>query len=235
MNFVTKAFPHDLPSKVNYASDKIEMSIGDESTSLTFAEIAARADFWDFTLYAVRFNPVVDPGRVMLPGVANVFAHSQVGKRSLSEVARDLNTSLLIQVFVPHRNVKSFDECHVLFTAAHEVDSNVTLTEIEPNSGAWRKQFTSLKLTGPATVAPDGVATIDVQLTDKDGAPLALPVSLELKASAGYLNKRRLQLDDKGQGSVQVRADLLSAGDSITVKAGYRYYSGVGAVTVGVQ
>ena len=235
MNFVTKAFPHDLPSQINYASDKIEMSIGPDSTSLTFAELAARADWWDFTLYAVRFNPVVDPGRVMLPGVTNVFAHTAVGKRSLSEVARDLNTSLLIQVFVPHRNVKSFDECHVLFTAAQEVESNVTLTTIEPNAGAGRKQFTSLKLASPDTVAPGEVATIDVQLTDSQGMPLAIPVSIELEASAGYLNKRRLQLDDKGQGAVQVRADLLSAGDSIKVKAGYRYYSGVGAVTVGVQ
>ncbi|MFM0095690.1 hypothetical protein PQQ87_08755 [Paraburkholderia nemoris] len=235
MNFATEALTWKLPTTVNYASDKIDMSVGDTSTALTFAELAARSDWSDFTLYAVRFNPVVDPGKVILPGVTNVFAHTAIGKRTVGELGRDMNTSLLIQVFVPHRKVKSFDECNVLFATTTDVTSNVPLADIEPNSGKWRKQFTGLALTGPATVAPGAVATIGVQLTDSAGKPLAFPVAIELEASAGYLNKRRLQLDAKGQGAVQVRADLLGAGDKITIKAGYRYYSGVGAITLGVQ
>lgn len=235
MNFLTKALAWELATTINYASDRIEMSVGDETATLTFAELAARSDWWDYTLYGLRFNPVVDPGRVMLPGIVNIYAQSAAGKRNLSELARDLNTSVLIQVFVPHRNVKSFDECNVLFFATQDVTANVKLTEIEANSGKWRLQRTGLTLNGPKSVAAGEVATVTVQLTDSNGKPLPASVAIELEASAGYLNKRRLQLDAKGQGAVKVRADLLEAGDSIKVKAGYRYFTGVGEITLGVQ
>jgi hypothetical protein len=235
MNFITKALTLEQATTVNYASDAISMTLQGQAATLNFAELASRADWGDFNLYALRFNPLVDAVLRRTPGVVNVFAQSLAGRRPLSELARDLTSSLLAQVFVPHAGVKSFDECQILFVTTSDVTANVSLTEIAAGSGDWRKQFTGLSVTGPKTMASGDTAEIDVQLTDGSGNALALPVTIDIEATAGYINKRRVTLDSSGKGSFKVRADLLDSGDSIKVKAGYRYYSGLASLVVGVQ
>ena len=55
-----------------------------------------------------------------------------------------------------------------------------------------------------------------------------------LSATAGYLNKQRLLLDDKGVGHFKWLPLALDSGEKVTIQAGFRLFTGIASVTVEV-
>lgn len=94
--------------------------------------------------------------------------------------------------------------------------------------------FPSLKLTGPATVAPDEAATITVAVVDKDGAVIAdAACELPLEVVSGYLPKARVAIVNGG-GTFKVMALGLEAGEAVRVKAGLGLFTGLADISIPV-
>ena len=125
-----------------------------------------------------------------------------------------------------------------------------TLTYIETPSfiledrteGAWENAPANFRamsllpvveLTAPATVAPDGVATITVKLK-RDGAVIPYTGDLVVDAIDGYAPSRRFAVVN-GVGTFRVRALGLEAGESMRVKVGTRAVTGIGSTVIAVQ
>ncbi len=92
----------------------------------------------------------------------------------------------------------------------------------------------SLKLTGPATIAANGIATVDVAVVDKTGTVIAdAACELPLEAVSGYLPKARVVIAN-GSGSFRVMALGLEAGDTVRVKAGLGLFTGLADISIPV-
>lgn len=73
---------------------------------------------------------------------------------------------------------------------------------------------------GPDSVPQDGYADISAKVFHK-GSPLEHPMDVEVESVNGYLPKTRLRVT--GSGSFKVGALGLERGDTIKIKAGFRY------------
>ena len=94
--------------------------------------------------------------------------------------------------------------------------------------------FPSLKLSGPATITPDGAAAIAVAVVDKDGAVIAdAACELPLEVVSGYLPKTRVAIVNGG-GSFKVMALGLEAGEVVRVKAGLGLFTGLADISIPV-
>ncbi len=91
-----------------------------------------------------------------------------------------------------------------------------------------------LTLSGPAGITPEGYADIQVVATNADGSiRSSVSSTVFLEEVNGYLPKRRVDLTG-GVGQFRVGALGLVAGDTVRVKAGFRFYTGLGDITLPV-
>lgn len=95
--------------------------------------------------------------------------------------------------------------------------------------------YPTLVLSAPSTIAEDAYATVSIECQMLDGT-LRTDCQSEvfLEAVAGYLPKTRVKLVD-GIGSFKVGSLGLTAGDTVRVKAGWRYVPGLGDVSITVE
>ena len=94
--------------------------------------------------------------------------------------------------------------------------------------------FPSLILTPPATIAPDGTATVTVAVVDANGATIAdAACDVLLDPVAGTLPKARATIT-AGTGSFKVMALGLGVGEAVRVKAGIGFFTGLADITIPV-
>ncbi|MDO8605110.1 MAG: hypothetical protein Q7R40_01110 [Phaeospirillum sp.] len=94
--------------------------------------------------------------------------------------------------------------------------------------------FPSLKLIGPATVAPNGIAVVEVMVVDGEGAVITDAASeVLLEAVAGILPRTRAVITG-GAGTFKVMALCLEAGEAVRVKAGLGLFTGLADISIPV-
>ena len=92
-----------------------------------------------------------------------------------------------------------------------------------------------LKLSGPAGIMPEGYADIQVVATNADDSIRdSVSSTVFLEEVNGYLPKRRVDLVN-GMAQFRVGALGLINGDTVRVKAGFRFYTGPGDISLPVQ
>lgn len=93
----------------------------------------------------------------------------------------------------------------------------------------------TVKLTcDAATVAPGGTVEITVQSVDGYGSPVAKSSTIYLEPVYGYLPKTRVVLND-GVAKFKLMALGLDAGDTLRVKAGFRFVPGLDDLSIAVE
>lgn len=115
-----------------------------------------------------------------------------------------------------------------------EDGSEVTPQAI-PSTMDTPHEYPTLVLSAPSTIAEDAYATVSIECQMLDGT-LRTDCQSEvfLEAVAGYLPKTRVKLTN-GVGSFKVGSLGLTSGDTVRVKAGWRYVPGLGDASITVE
>jgi hypothetical protein len=140
----------------------------------------------------------------------------------------------LVQLLVPFTDA-DFTEMGVkafMPFAEGKVFCNLPMTELseqEANSGII--YLPSLVLTGPDQIIAGQIATFTVS-PYYEGEPTTRSLEVEIESVNGYVPKTRFTIN--GPQDFKIRALDLDPGDTIRLKAGYRYRSSVVAKDVAV-
>lgn len=86
------------------------------------------------------------------------------------------------------------------------------------------KTFPVIQIEGAGEVAHDGFVALTISAKTTEGGVYPHPLEVYLEVTAGYLPKQRIEVN--GSATCKVYALGLDAGDSIKLKAGFRFYSG---------
>ncbi len=218
--------------------------------------LRSRSDWQDYSCFPIP----VDVFKLEFQPSFNVIAETVASKVKITDNAYRKVESYVALLFPQTRQSASLAECNLtLYEDAR--DTLPLITDVWPNFDETNRTWSVEKVTAPpitviapdeysgyvqdrtyprftvtppASIAPEGYGTFQVQAHDIDGN--ALPVSdfeLLLEVTAGYLPQKRCVLQS-GAGSFKVGALGLEPGDSIRVKLGTRVYSGITDATVTV-
>ncbi|MDR9847004.1 hypothetical protein [Herbaspirillum huttiense] len=242
MLYVRKYFatgsPTDPLMEIEYSPTRLLITYDKVPLSLDFAALKDRSDWGDFTHYivtgdlptAIVNSPLANPF-----GIISYFPLTALNKgKTPNYVSGLVGRSLLAHVFVPHAGVSSFEECNVMVATTGSVKSNVPFLEIENSRADWTIPKYDMKITGPAKLSTGQTGTFNLQFLGFDGKPAKAPALVYVETTAGYLPLARVQLDENGQGSFKVRADLIDPGTTFKVKVGFKYFSGLAETVVEV-
>ncbi|EME69934.1 hypothetical protein H261_11034 [Paramagnetospirillum caucaseum] len=137
-------------------------------------------------------------------------------------------------LYVPEKGC-SFTDCalHAFIGSDYPLITNVEMvarTADEIRASA----MPGLKLSGPSGISPEAYALIQVVATNADGSIRdTVSSTVFLEEVNGYLPKRRVDLVN-GVGQFRVGALGLVSGDTVRVKAGFRFYTGLADITLPV-
>lgn len=87
-----------------------------------------------------------------------------------------------------------------------------------------------------AQILPDSCVTISMQLVREwDMTPYQHAAEVYLEAVNGYLPKNRIMLDENGHATFKAMSLGLEPGDTMRIKAGFRYNTGIADFTLHVR
>lgn len=137
--------------------------------------------------------------------------------------------SLLI--YVPF-STATFDDCKFKVTLRNDEmllsNKDFVLDNEESHSPTNNvvfpdKWMPTVLLEGPNTVPANGIATYTVKVIGNDGLPYDKQVSVYLDSNSGYIPIRKL--DVLGETTFKFHALGLESGNSVRLKAGFRWYN----------
>jgi len=94
--------------------------------------------------------------------------------------------------------------------------------------------FPRLTVSGPDAVPSGSDVEFQVQVTDAQGTPLTHDATIYLESVNGLLPKNRIRTSG-GTATVKVLTTGLDAGDTVRLKAGFKFYSGIADKEVVLQ
>lgn len=176
---------------------------------------------------------ICDAASKEFKGFINDTAESFPSRRAGQTSAINNRDSLsLIRLMLPFDDA-DFSEIgiQVIQKKGHEfnVSGEVAFTFTDyPDSGEERrKQFREfipvITIEGPNTVQVSEAQPFTF-IAKQNGSFLTKPLTIYTKATAGYLSKEKITLKN-GKGTVSLRALDLEKGDTIDLKAGFKYLS----------
>ena len=158
----------------------------------------------------------------------NRYADTSVSKRNGQEEYRKGALHSAIHLYIPYTPAR-LDACamHIWTHSAYPllIDRPVVGQPVEATR---QSVLPVLSVTGPESLPPDGYAilTVNASMSDARG-------TLYLEGVNGYLPKRRAQMTG-GTASFRLGALGLEPGDEVRVKVGFKYFSGLGDITIPV-
>lgn len=202
-----------------------------ERIALSLANLKALRDFDDGAMLAFNADPVSPDAPIEW---RNLYLGTLIGRRPMLSYLAEIGWNTPIRILVPARGITSIKQCRVI-VQMHEQErplgGNVSVVGIDA-SAFLGMQFVP-EITGPATVSADSPSALySIQLRDADGAPVAASGTVYLDATAGNLNRYRVELDETGAGSFSLLTAGLVAGDKAKLKAGFRYFPGADELLV---
>lgn len=233
---ILKQYPGVGPTSIDYSPSKIVYKMIEESFELEFKDLASRPDFGDYSYFAVDMHakPISFLAKPKEP-IVSVYPHtvgSKLTPRQLSALGGN-KMNLMIHVFVPSAQAKSFDDCLVAFVTTDDVTANVEFKELDSVKSGLFAEKPTLKITGPATLGESKTEDFELKYVDSAGKIVKSDVEVFLETTAGYLAHQRVKLT-AGKGTFRLAALHLRAGETIRVKAGFRHFTGVAEKEVAV-
>jgi hypothetical protein len=199
-----------------------------EAARFNWLDFQARNEVQDYScvVFPLHFEGIQAP--------YNRFIDTYLSKRSGQDEFQRTRVHTAFHLYVPEKGC-AFTDCalHAFIGSDYPLISNVKA--VPKGVEAVRASvMPGLKLSGPAGIAPEGYALIQVVATNTDGSIRdSVSSTVFLEEVNGYLPKRRIDLTG-GIGQFRVGALGLINGDAVRVKAGFRFYTGLGDITVPV-
>ncbi len=206
--------------------------------TVDFADLRARHGWCDHQVYILATQGRFPTG---LAAPIPLFACTLTERLAPHDLAVRNQFNIIAALVVPFK-ASGFDDCSLLVnlpgdTGALVVDVGPEPIDHGPGSLAdiWPAMLPSIRLAGPATVAAGQSAPVTVQLLDAGGSPIQRAgVEVYFEAVSGSVSKARGLTDASGACALTCSAPGLTAGDSLRVKAGFKFYPGVADLVVGV-
>lgn len=162
----------------------------------------------------------------------NLYAHTATCHETPHQFLRFTAKRLALFLTVPHVEADFLSSGITLVTDPRcPVVSNLEFTRFDATQH-MHQTFPVLAITAPGTIAPDGWGSFTIEAKTASGEVYPHTLEVYLETTAGYLPKGRLELN--GTANCKLSAQGLDAGDTIKLKAGFRYYSGKAEAMIGV-
>jgi hypothetical protein len=194
--------------------------------------IKPRNDYKDVSMFALMVEQ--QGATPCISGIVNLFGET-VSSHRHPDIARFYHhPPSFARFFVPHVGA-TFEEIPFFITMPENfrLVSNQQITVLDSLLDLRKAvAIPQLSLSGPESVPAGGLAELQL-CTDHGFNPDAL-LTVEMNASAGYLPRRALTVSKNSPASFKVRAADLEPGDTLTVKAGFRFYNNVAKKTLEV-
>lgn len=157
-------------------------------------------------------------------GLINLFAEAYPARWNSGQIAVVYGRLTHVHILVPFRDSDFSEMSFRVFLPSTEsaLFSNAPfeLVTLEQISVTPMEDLPNLSMTGPDEMAPGELASFEV-FPSFLGEPTQRRLSVELETVNGYLPKSRIEL--QGSGTFKARALDLEPGDTMKIKAGFRY------------
>lgn len=179
-----------------------------------------RREWKEVSVWTVVFSqPASKP-----EGLINLFAEAFPARWSPGQIAVVHGRPTHVHIQVPFSDSDFSGMSYRVFLPsadsalfASEPFGLVTLQQI---STTPMEDLPNLAISGPDSMVPDELAVFEV-MPSFLGEPTSRKLSVELESVNGYLPKSRIDL--RGPGVFRIRALDLEPGDTMKIKAGFRY------------
>jgi hypothetical protein len=150
-------------------------------------------------------------------------------RRAASARHADKQGNTVLWIHQPYAD-STLDDCTVclLYSASSGFHHNLgEAIPLQPNAQSSSEVWPRLRISGPATVSPDGYVdvSVDVLHPETDDIDVRCNSTLYLEDVEGYTPKSRAQVT-RGRGSFRVGALGLVAGERVRVKVNWRNWVG---------
>lgn len=196
--------------------------------TISLEELKALKDFDDGAMLSFDINSFANGGDVEW---RNLYIGTYVGRRKMLDYINEIKWNTAFRILVPASGIVSMRQCKYIVQMENDscsLTSSDQVTQMSSHSEFSSIQFVP-KITGPDSVelaATDSI-TYSLQLEDSSGVAVPTSGTVYLEATGGTLAKNRIELNASGQGSFRLIPTGLQSGDSVKIKAGFRYYPGV--------
>jgi hypothetical protein len=210
-----------------------EPSYADKDSVLFAArELRAGRDWSERQAYLAGFD-WLDGGRFRAPVPLSTL--TQPTRFSAADIARHIwNGNFLVGLNVPFTN-STFDECFVSVNLGQGdggcvvsglADADVELTQYSSSGNVREMVFPSVEVKADtASVKAGEPATFSLQMLDGLGDPTTRDAELYLETVNGFLPVVRRRTQD-GKARATVLTTGMQAGDTVRLKAGFKFYPG---------
>lgn len=193
--------------------------VGDYSLSLE--ELWTRNDWKDSCVWAVAYVKPFTPGYPI-----NLLADSFPSRREQDSGAAFIGAQALIKFVVPFAEASFTD---MDFFVLNPVGDSVFVSNAQFTAVSFSEYHTKLdnalpklEISGSATMAPDSITEFSLSATWHDEL-LDQPIDVEIISVNGYVPRSRVRLT--GSGTFRLHSLGMLAGETIKVKAGYRFFT----------
>jgi hypothetical protein len=171
-------------------------------------------------------------------GVMNLTALSYAPRLPLSLAWFGRNFYAQIRFFLPYltgdfTQADFYVSLRPGFKLAANIQVATTTTTRDAISQLKNEGMLEIALEGPDTAVADTPVTVNFQVTRR-GYPIPCPVDVELESVGGYLPKPRIRTTASGEGQFRVIPLGLEPGETFKVKAGFRFFAGLGEKVIQV-
>ncbi|MDE7065719.1 MAG: hypothetical protein K2O70_09680 [Desulfovibrionaceae bacterium] len=206
----------DEPQIIRHGGREVAVEILN-NFKIHLEELRTAQDWKDACLWGIGIVPF---SRVH---IYNMLADSFAARRPLSKNIVFIPTMTTVKMVVPFTEAAFTDmDFFVERPDAASFVMAAAVTELEFPAFVERRNacLPYVVMEGPDTVARDGYAAFTATVF-RDGAVLEHPMDVELENVNGYLPKTRVRVF--GQGTFRVGAPGLEPGETIKIKAGFRF------------
>jgi len=202
----------------------IDNTLGDDyylkykTRTFTLEDLNKYTEWKDYSVW----SPIIDIGEVK--GIINKFAESFSIRRTSPNTNELFSKFFPFDIIVPNKNC-NFDEMH-FFIYKHpdsKIISNKNFIEykdIDTVESDKKELLPYISISGSDVINKDSYSTLTLDVTNYN---LNYPLTIELELINGYLPKSRIITKDTA--TFKVYSTGLDSGDTIKIKAGFRYYS----------
>jgi hypothetical protein len=200
--------------------------------TISFIELKNLREFADRTAFMLGIDWLKNKWAQGLIPLYTISVDSKLTAVDL--VKTGLVPPLVLGINVPFADA-GFNDCHLTVnipsaTGQCFVDGltpSDVLQSPYSTSGLVREMviFPHLEVTGPDSVPAGDQIEFGVQVIDAAGNALTRDVTLHLESVNGLLPKNRIRTTD-GQATVKLFTTGLAAGDSVRLKAGFKFFAG---------
>lgn len=206
----------------------------ESSTTVDINVLRARLDWTDYQVYclALQNGQFVD--------LFALYPSTQDGQIPPVDYARANNLNVIISINVPFAN-SSDDELFVI--ANLSTDAQPTKLVSTGFNQIWSSvntavterllRFPVINATAPGSMAVDTASPVQVRIEDASGTLIQRDAVVYIQQISGFSGGTQVFLTN-GTGNFPISSAGMLPGDTIRMKLGWKYYSGIEDITVPV-